>query len=67
VFAGSTVNFSAAASGTAPWPTNGSLTARISRATNTSLTLANVVETNNGSYTIVASSPYGSATSTRPF
>jgi hypothetical protein len=64
VVAGTTVTFSAAATGTAPityqWQFAG---ANIPGATNTSLTLTNVLVANAGSYLIVATSPYGSATS----
>jgi hypothetical protein len=64
VSAGTTVTFTGAASGTAPlsyqWQFGD---ANIAGATNTSLTLANAVIANAGGYTIVASNPYGSATS----
>jgi len=64
VVAGTTVTFSAGATGTAPltfqWLFDG---ANISGATNTSLTVSNALAANAGSYWMVASSPYGLATS----
>jgi hypothetical protein len=64
VVAGTTVMFSATATGTAPvtyqWQFDG---ATIPGATNTSLTVTNAVISNAGSYSMVATSPYGSATS----
>jgi hypothetical protein len=64
VAAGATVMFSAAATGTAPisyqWLFDG---ANISGATDTALTVTNVLESNAGSYSLVATNPYGSATS----
>jgi pectate lyase len=62
--AGSTVNFSAVAAGTAPisyqWKKDGVL---IGGATSTTLTLTNVQITNAGSYTLTASNSVGSPTS----
>jgi len=62
--AGSTVGFSASASGTAPiyyrWLKNGSI---ISGATNNTLTLTNVQNADAGSYALVASNSVGTATS----
>jgi hypothetical protein len=64
VIAGTSVTFSAGASGTAPlsyqWQFDG---ANISGATNTSLTVTNALLANAGSYSMVAVNPYGSATS----
>ncbi|HEV7926959.1 MAG TPA: immunoglobulin domain-containing protein [Verrucomicrobiae bacterium] len=64
VQAGATVTFSAAATGSAPltyqWLFDGT---NISGATNNSFTASNAVVANSGSYSMVASSPYGSATS----
>ncbi len=60
----STVTLTAAATGTAPltyqWQFDGT---NISGATNTSLTLTNAQPGNTGTYRMVATNPYGSATS----
>jgi hypothetical protein len=64
VNAGASVTFTGSATGTAPlsfqWQFDGT---NIFGATNTSLTLSDVVVANAGSYWMVASNPYGSATS----
>jgi plastocyanin len=64
VTAGSSVTFSAAASGsptpTYQWWKNGR---RISGATSASYTIANVTTSNAGTYTVVATNSFGSATS----
>ena len=64
VLVGSTVAFSAAASGSAPifyqWQKN---SAAISGATNTTLTLTNVQNSDAGNYSLVASNSVGSTTS----
>jgi hypothetical protein len=64
VAVGATVAFSAAATGTAPisyqWEFDG---ANIPGATNTAFTVTNAVSSNAGSYSMVATNPYGSATS----
>lgn len=64
VLAGSSVSFSAAASGTAPifyqWLKNGSL---VSGATNTTLTLTNVQNADVAGYSLFASNYVGTATS----
>jgi Immunoglobulin domain len=64
VAAGSSVTFSASATGNAPlafqWQFDGT---NIVGAINTSLTLNNVLAVNSGSYTFVATNAYGSATS----
>jgi hypothetical protein len=64
VSAGTTVMFSASATGTSPltyqWQFEGT---NIVGATNTSLTITNVVVANAGSYSMVAINAYGSATS----
>jgi hypothetical protein len=62
--AGTSVTFSAAATGTAPltyqWQFDGT---NIASATNTSLTMTNLLVANAGSYSMVAVNPYGSVTS----
>jgi len=64
VVAGSSVTFSGSATGSAPlafqWQFDGT---NVGGATNTSLTLNNVLATNSGSYTLVVTNAYGSATS----
>jgi hypothetical protein len=64
VVAGTTVMFTASATGTAPlsfqWQFDGT---NIAGETNTYLTVNNAVVANAGSYTMVASNPYGTATS----
>jgi hypothetical protein len=64
VAAGTSVTFNASATGSAPlayqWLFDGT---NIGGATNTSLTLNNVLASNSGSYTFVATNAYGSATS----
>lgn len=64
VVAGTTVEFNAGASGTAPlsyqWQKDG---VAIPNATSSKLTLTNVQAVNQGSYTVVATNNYGSATS----
>ncbi|HEY3913872.1 MAG TPA: immunoglobulin domain-containing protein, partial [Verrucomicrobiae bacterium] len=64
VLAGTTVMFSSAATGTAPltyqWQFDGT---NIAGATNTTLTVTNALVSNAGSYTMVATNPYGTATS----
>jgi invasion protein IalB len=64
VVSGTTVTFSATATGTPPvtyqWQFDGT---NIAGATNTSLTITDALISNAGSYSMVASSPYGSATS----
>ncbi len=64
VTAGTTVAFNAAATGTTPiayqWQFGGT---NIAGATNTSFTITNAVVANAGGYAMVASNPYGSATS----
>ncbi|HEY3855742.1 MAG TPA: immunoglobulin domain-containing protein, partial [Verrucomicrobiae bacterium] len=65
VSAGTTVTFTGVASGTAPlsyqWQFGGT---NITDATNTTLIVTNAVVANAGNYTLVASNPYGSSTST---
>jgi len=62
--AGTTINFTVAATGTAPlsyqWKFNGS---NLSGATDTSLTLSNVQPSQAGTYSVRVSNPYGSAQS----
>lgn len=62
---GQSVNFTASASGGAPifyqWQLNGE---SISRATNASLSLANIQATQAGAYSVIAANSYGTATST---
>ncbi len=64
VLAGTQVTFSAAATGTAPlayqWQFDG---ANISGATNTALAITNALFANAGSYSFLATNPYGLATS----
>ncbi|MGZ4963234.1 MAG: immunoglobulin domain-containing protein, partial [Limisphaerales bacterium] len=64
VIVGTGANFFANGDGTAPlsyqWQHNGG---NISGATNTSLSIASVQQSDAGSYALVVSSPYGSATS----
>jgi hypothetical protein len=64
VTVGSPATFAAAASGTAPlgyqWQFDGT---NISGATNNSYTVSNAQITNDGSYVVVVTNPYGSATS----
>jgi hypothetical protein len=65
--AGSTVSFSVAAQGTPPsytwYQITGSMTNLLASQTNATLTLANLVESNAGSYFVVLSNAAGTATS----